>query len=500
MFHIKCICDAGYVLRNGTCSLDCAQAINVDNSACLTCPGDCGMGTCLSGVCECWAGYALDPATGTTCSLAVAAPNDGSRIGINVNGVVDWSTQWTFVDLIKQARDWIVQYADNLNTLYIWSLAENVTRTADNYPARVEPLRQTVTLMLRDVAQHWPNTTYTVFYDGEGVLDFGFDARVIDATEKNKMTINVSLTTQLNNGVFMKIRKTNAANPLRNIRIVMSGYENLYERIPFHPLFVQRLAAFKTIRFMPWTAEKGVVDWSDRVTPTGYAAGRGVAYEHMIQLCNVLKANAWLTVPYGASDAFVAELATLVKATLRKDVKVYVEYTNEAWNSLFDSGNYCRAMGSAANLSSDPFVACNFFYARRSRQIITIWRQVYGADAADKQVVLVLATFVLMPVVSARILAFENASRAHSNVLLAVTGYFDCGSPSASVVVTSDLSTLFAMCDADMIKVNATLQQQSLVASNYSVSMAMYESGSSVMEYAAIAYGSETPGKIRFVN
>ena len=208
-------------------------------------------------------------------------------------------------------------------------------------------MRQLSTILLRDVQKRWPIGIYHVFYDGEGYLDFGFDATILDATKKNYIKINVSLSTVLDNGIFIKMKKTNPLNPIRNIRVIIDGFQNVYTQVPFHPLFLERLKPFKTIRFMPWTAEEGIVNWPDRITKNEFTRGHGVAYEYMIHLCNILKTNCWLTVPYSASDDFVTQLATLVYKTLRKDVQVHVEYTNEAWNVGFKSGLYCIAMGES---------------------------------------------------------------------------------------------------------------------------------------------------------
>ena len=84
----------------------------------------------------------------------------------------------------------------------------------------INVLRQAVTLMLRDVNQTWPSGTYHVYYEGEGVVEFGFDATVFDNREKYRKILNVSLTNVLDNGVLMKIKKTNPSNPIRNMRIV----------------------------------------------------------------------------------------------------------------------------------------------------------------------------------------------------------------------------------------------------------------------------------------
>ena len=95
--------------------------------------------------------------------------------------------------------------------------------------------------------------------------------------------------------------------------------------MPFHPLFLERLSQFKTIRFHGWIPEEGQIKWSDRFTPLTYTQGHGVAFEYIIQLCNILKTNPWITVPYEANDDYVFQLATLFKNTLRKDVTINLE-------------------------------------------------------------------------------------------------------------------------------------------------------------------------------
>ena len=483
----NCICDDGYSYIGGKCRLDCT--VNSSRTECLSCP-NCGNGTCIRGSCVCWAGYTLD--SRQTCSILTSAPNDGSKLGMNVAGVVDWSPQWAFVDLVKPARQWIMQYIDNLNNLYIWSLTEPVNLTTDGYPSQVPSERQIVTIMLRDVLQTWPNGIYHVFYDGEGVIEFAFDSTTVENVDKGRMKINVVLSKVLNNGVFMKIKKTNPRNPLRNIRIIMDGFEDTYNQFPFHPLFVQRLSMFKTIRFMPWIQQDGIVNWSDRITPSSFSQGQGVAFEYMIQLSNILKADPWLIVPYAASDDFVTQMAILVKNSLRKDVKVYLEYTNEGWNSAFNSGIYCQSMGLKLGLSTDPVVARNLYYSKRSVEIIKIWKSVFSSE--DSRIVFVLGSFVLMPIMSTRILTYGDAYKAHSNVMIAITGYIGCGDPSAAQVAILDLSVLFAGCSTDLLNVKNYIQPHATIANTYKVGLGMYESGSGLSEYAAIFTGKGTPG------
>lgn len=65
--------------------------------------------------------------------------------------------------------------------------------------------------------------------------------------------------------------------------------------------------------------------------------------EDIVQLSNVLGTNAWLCVPHTASDEWVLNFARLLKSTLRPDVKIYIEWSNEAWNTGFPVYRYSVA-------------------------------------------------------------------------------------------------------------------------------------------------------------
>jgi hypothetical protein len=65
------------------------------------------------------------------------------------------------------------------------------------------------------------------------------------------------------------------------------------------------------------------------------ARAGGVALEHIVGLANTLGASPWINVHHLADDAYVAALATLLKASLRPDLTLYVEHSNEVWNAAF---------------------------------------------------------------------------------------------------------------------------------------------------------------------
>lgn len=58
----------------------------------------------------------------------------------------------------------------------------------------------------------------------------------------------------------------------------------------------------------------------------------------IILLTNTLGTNLWINIPHLANDEYVTNMATMIWNNIRPDVKVYVEYSNEVWGTLFPGG------------------------------------------------------------------------------------------------------------------------------------------------------------------
>jgi hypothetical protein len=69
-----------------------------------------------------------------------------------------------------------------------------------------------------------------------------------------------------------------------------------------------------------------------------------------------------------------------------------------------------------------------------------------------------------MKAMSERILAYNNLYKAHSKIMLAITGYISCDDPPASSVVIQDLPTLFKGCDRSLPKTKAYIQPHANIA------------------------------------
>jgi hypothetical protein len=72
---------------------------------------------------------------------------------------------------------------------------------------------------------------------------------------------------------------------------------------------------------------------------------KGAPAELMIELINELGSDMWISIPHAAEDEYISSLADLLKNTLRPDVKIYIEYSNEVWGTLFPGGSYSQLKG-----------------------------------------------------------------------------------------------------------------------------------------------------------
>ena len=281
-------------------------------------------------------------------------------------------------------------------------------------------------------------------------------------------------------GIYLKINASDPADPIRNIHVVMQGFEDVYETEPFHPLFLERLGHYGSIRFMGWqrTNNSIVKDWANRTTKSTYtqAVPGGVAVEYMVELANELRVDPWFCMPHAATDDYVTQFATLVRDQLDPDLKVYLEYSNETWNHLFDQTKYCEAEGLKLGLSTSSVQAGLFYHAKRAVEIFQVWEGVFGSP---DRLVRVLASQFANPWTGEQVMGFQNAA-AHADVY-AVAPYFggylglDAHAPQTIQMTTQEVLDAAAADIAGTILPH--VQDNALEASAHGLELVAYEGG-----------------------
>lgn len=292
--------------------------------------------------------------------------------GMGLSTPVDWGTQYPFVDLMKLSRRWQAweEQGDERNRVF----------QVDEYgwftPTPGES-REPGTIFL--VAREYPlpfSERCIVSYQGEGKLNYSSRAQLVSRSTTNDGGVDtIDLATADRPGGnanhLLTVADSDPDDPIRNISIVPESLVTQHEqgRI-FNPQFSESCSQFGALRFMDWlgTNNSSLVRWQDRpLVDDRTWTTNGVPLEICIRLCNETGTDMWWNVPHGADDNFVEQAALLIARELDLDLGIYVEYTNEGWNSTFS--------GSRENRNSpNPVLRGQFNYLR------AMGREIFGAD------------------------------------------------------------------------------------------------------------------------
>lgn len=319
------------------------------------------------------AGNGVSPAVAETPADRVA-PAPHPRLGMNLNGPADWNTELPFVDVFRLSRRWISQRQSAG-----WGQGPELELDEFGWVKRLEPDCWAETLMCTIDGGHYPSGTYTVLYEGQGEIDFGGSATV-RARQPGRMLVDVDAA---KGTMFLQLRETNPNDYVRNIRVIMPGFEDSYQRDPFHPVFLDRWQGVACFRFMDWMHTNGseIRTWNDRPTPQHATfTEKGVALEWMIELCNRQQADAWFCMPHLCDNDFVCRFAEMTKERLDPGLRVHIEYSNEVWNSMFAQTRHSQEMAKQRDLGDPerPWEGGGMYYALRSVEIFDIWQEVFG--------------------------------------------------------------------------------------------------------------------------
>jgi hypothetical protein len=296
-------------------------------------------------------------------------PNDDSSrnyIGLNVWFLNDWDESFAFVDAIKHARPW-------RNTSWSADL------TGDAIDSLGWPTQDASTVIFTGTAAQ-VNGTYKLVFNGQANVSLMWYSGSVtnksydSATNTTTADVTINISSSGSGGlVFTNTKRTAGSSTntgFTNARLYRPGYPADGSAV-FTTPFLTALGKTSVVRMMDWTATNLNLTqhWSDRRTPLHmYKAGAsytgpggahwdsantstGVALEHQIQLCNTLFVDCWINIPVVADDDYITNIAYALKygtdgtnpytepqanpvyPPLDPNLKIYIEYANEIWNS-----------------------------------------------------------------------------------------------------------------------------------------------------------------------
>ena len=408
-----------------------------------------------------------------------AQPNVDAPLGMNLAGISSWSQGYAFVDVFKSSRSWISQLPGQP-----WGEGGAIATDANGWVTLLAPNQYVETPMLDGVADR-PSGTYTLLFDGEGTFEFWGDASFLSQPEPGQILVNVASGT---GGIWLRITDTDPngnGDYLRNIRLIMPGFENTYQTEPFHPDFLALWQDFKVLRFMDWqhTNNNPSVTWSDRNTPDYHTQSRdvGVALEYCIQLANTLQADAWFCLPHGADDNYITQFATMVYNDLDPNLRVYVEYSNEVWNGQFDQYTYAGDQGLALGLAANHWEAVPLYYSQRSVEIFNIFETVFGGTSRLERT---LAWQNVNVWGAAQVMDYNDAYLSAD--ALSIAPYFGgyLGDPNTQTEVTNmTIDELLDWCEAHIAETMDGVRQQAESANSRGLRLTAYEGGQHLVGY-----------------
>lgn len=436
-------------------------------------------------------------------SAVNAAPNTRSPLGVNSNEIMDDDASMPFIDVYKmsipfeEARPWLTKgkveydkhgWPKNLNggqagTRFLYKLPENTV----------------------------PAGHYTVLYDGEGILQYTDDAKLVKRAP-GKDIISISAGKDKEFRVKLIIKNSNPQNYLRNIRVLMPGgicsnnpykrvndkrhcrgshflsFEKHHERLIFNPAYLDYMKDFKVVRFMNMSGitRNPISKWEDMpqlkdATWAGIQGERGAPLEIMVALANRLNADPWFNLPHKADNNFVRQYARYVKENLRPGLKAYVEYTNEAWNSIFTQAHYVKDMGERMNLDEDRDKAGYKYFSLRSVQIFDMWEQTFGGT---DRLVRVMGSWTGWTRLSEMLLSYRNAFQKTDAI--AIAPYFFPKLENAKKA--KSVSQLFKMIydpkeKYSIPKVLGYIHKNAQMAEKFGVDLIAYEGGQHLVDW-----------------
>lgn len=257
-------------------------------------------------------------------------------------------------------------------------------------------------------------------------------------------------------------------NPPRNFRIYQKRYKNdtiirgkLYPGYSnggkFVPEWLAQISEFNVIRFMDFMATNNspVQEFDQISTPSWYRwighPGGDIGPKGIFPIANIAEiatltgADIHVNIPHLASDSCVQSIAEVLRDNISTNQKVYFEYSNEIWNTIFSQTGWVQTPGIAKyNTPGDPYGDGLRWAGYRAAQCQKIIYDVYGGASGTSRWRGVIPSFTLgTNVTTKKIQGFQDWKTETGSSLnltdlfheVSITGYF--GDIPGGVGITS---------------------------------------------------------------
>lgn len=350
--------------------------------------------------------------------------------------------------------------------------------------------------------------TYTLSFKGQANLTSWSDAPLVF---QNKIYNAVTNTTTadvvfpaggganqatIGNYGFLQINflQTNFASGIagvKEIRLLRPGYQNNNPQI-FRAAYLNAISPFSTMRFMDYLSTNNIDagypatrTWANRQQPNAPRYSKGAPWETIIALANYTARDMWINIPVDADSVYVVQLATLIKNTLRPEVNIYIEYSNEVWNGGFTQYqyNYDAVLQSAAD--ADIRASTTYDDLRRDRRVAKqivkigkIFENVMGVTLASRTRIRPVFAYQIggyLPWYSDALNWINTHYGAPKNFIYGIASapYFNDASAASNATPTQVVSAMSANSDGNVASIKTLAQY----ANTWQIKHLQYEGG-----------------------
>lgn len=362
-------------------------------------------------------------------------------LGLNLASNVDWSGDFPLIDRMLTHREWVTR------TDTQWNTGAPVPLDADNWPTAV-PAGTVLTTVLSADPNGVGSGRYVITWEGTGEIQVWLTGAIIegDGTSGQAVAVVPGTPGEDYNPMFLSILATDAADPVRDIRVVREDQVALADAgETWSPRFLEMVQDFRSFRFMDMmgTNNSTISGWEDRPRAEDASwAWSGVPVEAMVELANRTGTDPWFCMPHLADDDYVRRFAEYVRDNLDPRLIAHVEFSNEAWNWQFTQSQDAmhaanQRWGDAQGNNNGSFEPEEHigdgwmqWNGMRAAQMAGIWTEVFGGEAAarlDRVIATQTAWFGLeVPLLTAPLWVAEGNPEPWTFFdSYAITGYFN---------------------------------------------------------------------------
>ncbi len=316
----------------------------------------------------------------------------GPSLGTNLTGLVDWTTAFPFIDLMKTSRSWYTQSDTEFDSgdgalldLDANGWVRDFTRNGSAPPF------DHVSTILNTSGQLFRPGVYVLDWQGAGDVDIaGFSAADILSRTAHSITVRIDRAGPLQ----IDINSTdpnNTGNYIRDIRFFNQADRDLLEAGQvFNPALLDRIQDFRVLRFMDWmdTNNSTVNSWDD-MRPGNFAtqstggAYHGASIETMVALANQTRTDPWFNLPHQADANYIRQFATYVRDNLDPGLVARFEFSNEVWNWGFGQAQYAL-QHATARWGGDDASGFMQWYGMKAAQMARIVASVFGDETGTR--------------------------------------------------------------------------------------------------------------------